>query len=233
MYVPRPSGPENSVGNSPRAGNPPRARNPPKAGNSAGARKLLKAGNPPRAENPAGARHSLRKRHPAKDGNPVAEGHLARNGNPAEDENSAKNENPAEDGNPAGDRNPAKDGNPAGETNLPGSRPQDRLLAILLARERELRNPIARSEIPIATMLLELERIAQEEERIEEQRPAEERYQDNSSESSITALRGSPDVTVHDGKPEPLKPEEMMVNLECQICFEQRCSVIAFPCGKF
>ena len=35
-----------------------------------------------------------------------------------------------------------------------------------------------------------------------------------------------------DGRPEPLKDEDMMVKLECKVCFSQLASVAVLPCGK-
>ena len=35
-----------------------------------------------------------------------------------------------------------------------------------------------------------------------------------------------------DGRPEPLKEEEMMVKLECKVCFSQIASVAVLPCGE-
>ena len=36
-----------------------------------------------------------------------------------------------------------------------------------------------------------------------------------------------------DGRPEPLKDEDMMVKLECKVCFSQLATVAVLPCGKF
>lgn len=48
------------------------------------------------------------------------------------------------------------------------------------------------------------------------------------------ALEEVPDLDQRDRRPPPptKSPEEMIVNLECKVCFEQTCNVVILPCRK-